>query len=82
VAELEGGTCHVVAFRLEVVDTLVDNPCADGDEDGEDRVQNSEEVVPYSDVEVEVDDEDSCDFLVVEEEEVVHVDLDASYTVN
>jgi len=80
VAELEGGTCHVVAFRLEVVDTLVDNPCADGDEDGEDRVQNSEEVVPYSDA--EADDEDSCDPLVVEEEEVVHADLDASYTVN
>jgi hypothetical protein len=59
----------------------VDNPCADDDADEEDRVQNSEEVVPYSDA--EADDEDSCDPLVVEEEVVVvHVDLDASYTVN
>ena len=66
----------MVAFHLEVVDTLVDNPCADDDE--EDRVQNSEEAVPYSDA--EADDENSCDPLVVEE--VVHVDLDALYTVN
>jgi hypothetical protein len=74
--ELGDGTCHVVAFHLEVIDTLMDNPCAD---DEEDRAQNSEVVVPYSDA--EADDEDSCDLLVVEEE-VVHVDLDASYTVN
>ena len=68
----------MVAFHLEVVDTLVDNPCADDDVDEEDRVQNSEEAVPYSDA--EADDENSCGPLVVEE--VVHVDLDASYTVN
>lgn len=55
----------------------MDNPCEGGEDD---RVRNLEEEVPSSDDVVAVaDDEYNRDFLVVGGEEVVHVDLSASY---